>query len=104
MTTADAAPALPPVRFTVRTAIPPSSPEYADDENFREPEGGGGESLSVIVRVALLVPRAGPPCGFESVRFTVSLPSTTLSSLMGIGNVLSVPSPLLQFSVPVSVV
>src|SRR5262249_8044727 len=67
--------------------------------------GGGSVSLSMMVSVALVgVPSVAPPVALVSVRTTVSLPSTRLSSRIGTVNVLLALSPAAQGSVSLTAV
>ncbi|GAM11744.1 hypothetical protein OR1_04062 [Geobacter sp. OR-1] len=64
----------------------------------------GGDSLSVIVRVAVVCVPSVAPEALLRVRLTVSFPSYTVSLVTGTVKVLLAESPLAQLSVPLAVV
>src|SRR4030095_13202247 len=94
-----ASPALPPVRVTLIFALPPASATvYVAALSCNAP--AGAVSLSVIVSTAVLgFPSVAPPVGFVSAMLTVSLPSKTLSSRIGIETVLLAVSPSVKLTV-----
>ena len=72
-------------RTTVMVAEPPASlTEKALVEKFNSP---GAKSFSTIVSMAVAIP--APPVIFVSVRVTVSFPSTSKSSEIGMFTVFS---------------
>jgi hypothetical protein len=88
-----------PVKFepVMVTAVPPAGGPAAGTIDVIT----GMVTTSVMVRVACDgVPRTAPPVGLLSCRITVSGPSGIASGIGVTVNVLFVPSPLPQVSVP----
>src|SRR4029453_14355402 len=85
-------PADPPTRSTVIVAPPSLSRTGGAHANPRLP--ADATSLSVIVRTASYgVARADPGLGLSKYTWTVSFPSTSVSSVIGIVNVFGAVSP-----------